>query len=164
LVRKTISTSGRPEEGLSSLSATPEGRKAERDVRKTMLRIYHAFEALDAELLGENFSHTEDLIAFGTDWDEKFVGWQQYKDVHRVQFGALTRFKFITRELAVHASSDGFAWASDRPLWEIETAAGEKLKTGVRVTAVLRWSAAKRRWLVVQWHVSSGLKERLHEY
>ena len=47
---------------------------------------------------------------------------------------------------------------------EIETKVGEKVKSDVRVTAVLRWNAEARRWLVVQWHVSSGLKERLPEY
>lgn len=135
----------------------------ERSVRETMLGIYRAFEELDAAALDRNFSQTDDLLAFGTDWDERFSGWDEYKDVHAVQFAALKRFKFESRELEVHVLGE-LAWAADRPLWRIETKAGERIESDVRVTAVLRWSAEKRRWLEVQWHVSSGLKERMHEY
>jgi ketosteroid isomerase-like protein len=132
-------------------------------VRKTMLGIYRAFERLDANALDENFSHTADLLAFGTDWDEKFAGWKEYKDVHTVQFGALRSFRFVSRELEAHVSGN-VAWAADRPHWEIETKEGEKVDGDMRVTAVLRWDEKAKRWLVVQWHVSSGLRERLHEY
>lgn len=132
-------------------------------VKETMLRIYGAFARLDADGLDENFSHENELLAFGTDWDEKFSGWKEYKDVHTTQFGALKSFKFESRELEVHVNGET-AWAADRPLWRIETKSGEKVKSDVRVTAVLNWDASRRRWLVVQWHVSSGLKERLHEY
>ncbi len=128
-----------------------------------MLRIYHAFENLDAKALDENFSHTDDLLAFGTDWDEKFEGWKHYKDVHAVQFAALKRFTFTSRELEAHVLGD-VAWAADRPRWQIETKDGVKVESEVRITAVLRWNERAKRWLVVQWHVSSGLKERLHEY
>ncbi|OLE71282.1 MAG: hypothetical protein E6K86_06525 [Thaumarchaeota archaeon] len=140
-----------------------ERAKKMAEVRKTMLGIYHAFEKLDAKLLDENFSHTDDLLAFGTDWDEKFAGWKQYRDIHSVQFKAVKSFRFASRELEVHVG-DGLAWAADRPQWEIETKAGERLQSDMRVTAVLRWDVKKGRWLVVQWHVSLGLKERLHEY
>ena len=139
-----------------------ESRKLEQ-VKKTMLRIYEAFEDLDAQSLDENFSHSDDLLAFGTDWDEKFEGWKQYKDVHSVQFAALKHFEFKSRELETHVAGD-VAWAADRPHWRIETKDGQKVESDVRVTAVLRRSAGAKSWLVVQWHVSSGLKERLHEY
>ena len=33
---------------------------------------------LDAQALDKNFSHSDDLLAFGTDWDEKFAGWKQF--------------------------------------------------------------------------------------
>jgi ketosteroid isomerase-like protein len=130
-------------------------------VRHTMMNIYEAFEALDPEKLDENFSHSEELVAFGTDWDEKFVGWTQYKDVHRVQFGSLKSFRFVSKELDVHANGS-VAWASDRPHWEIETKTGEQVQNDVRITAVLRKEGDA--WRVVQWHVSVGLSERLHEY
>jgi hypothetical protein len=32
--------------------------------------------------MDEEYSHRDDLLAYGTDWDEKFVGWQQNKNVH----------------------------------------------------------------------------------
>lgn len=128
-----------------------------------MLGIYQAFEDLDARALDKNFSHSDGLLAFGTDWDEKFAGWKMYKDVHTVQFAALKKFRFKSRELEVHVHGD-VAWAADRPHWRIETRAGEKVESDVRITAVLGWDSKARRWLVEQWHVSSGLKERLHEY
>lgn len=131
------------------------------DVQRTMLNIYAGFEALNAEMLDANFSHSSDLIAFGTDWDEKFVGWEQYKDIHRVQFDALKSFKFMARELDVKINGET-AWVSDRPHWEIETKKGESVKEDVRVTAVLKKTGSD--WKVVQWHVSVGLGERLHEY
>jgi ketosteroid isomerase-like protein len=131
------------------------------EARQTMLDIYKGFEALDAEKLDANFAHSPELITFGTDWDEKFVGWEQYKDVHKMQFGALKSFKFQTRELDVQVNG-ATAWASDRPHWEIETKGGEKVKEDVRITAVLKKLGSD--WRVVQWHVSVGLGKRLHEY
>jgi ketosteroid isomerase-like protein len=128
-----------------------------------MLSIYRGFEELDADALDQNFSHTRNLLAFGTDWDEKFSGWDKYKGIHTVQFAALKSFKFRSRELEVQVHG-GVAWAADRPQWAIETKAGETVKADLRVTAVLTWSASRGRWLVVQWHVSSGLKERMHGY
>jgi len=130
-------------------------------VRQAILNIYKGFEALDAEKLDENFAHSSDLIAFGTDWDEKFVGWEQYKDVHKVQFSALKSFKFEARELDVKVNGET-AWASDRPHWEIETKSGEKVRKDVRVTTVLMKTESG--WKIVQWHVSMGLGKRLHEY
>jgi len=137
--------------------------KEEGQVRETLTRIYRAFEELNAEKLDMNFSHTDELLAYGTDWDEKFVGWNSYKNVHKVQFEALKKFKFETKELGVHINQ-GTAWVSDRPHWEIETKAGEKIKNDVRITSVLKKDQRSGSWLVVQWHVSVGLKERLHEY
>ena len=132
-------------------------------VARTMLRIYDAFQSLDARALDENFEHSGDLLAFGTDWDEKFEGWRQYKDVHTVQFKALKRFRFQSKELKTNVFGD-VAWAADRAHWSIETKDGERVESDVRITSVLRWNPDSKRWLVVQWHVSSGLKERLHEY
>ena len=126
-----------------------------------MLNIYKGFESLDADQLDTNFAHSPELVAFGTDWDEKFVGWDQYKDVQRVQFSALKSFKFETTELEVRLNRET-AWASDRPHWEIETKNGEKVKQDVRITAVLKKMNSD--WKVVQWHVSVGLGRRLHEY
>jgi len=126
-----------------------------------MLNIYKGFESLYADQLDVNFAHSPELVAFGTDWDEKFLGWDQYKDVHRVQFSALKSFKFQTRELEVRLNRET-AWASDRPHWEIETKSGEKVKQDVRTTAVLKKMDSG--WKVVQWHVSVGLGKRLHEY
>ncbi|MCL4519220.1 MAG: nuclear transport factor 2 family protein [Thaumarchaeota archaeon] len=143
--------------------AQSNDKKTLEEVRGTIVRIYHAFENLDAKLLDENFSHGDELLAFGTDWDEKFDGWKQYKDVHTVQFQAVKSFKFQMKELSIH-SHDGVAWISDRPHWEVETKAGEKVSSDMRITAVLKKDETTRRWLVVQWHVSVGLRERLHEY
>ena len=131
-------------------------------IKATIARVYKAFENLDAAKLDENFSHTGDLVAFGTDWDEKFVGWNAYKDVHTVQFESLRSFKFVSKELDVQVNN-GTAWISDRPHWEIETKDGEQVKNDVRISAVLR-KERNGSWLIVQWHVSVGLKERLHEY
>ena len=138
-------------------------RRTPKQVKETMLRIYRAFEDLDARELDENFAHTEELLAFGTDWDEKFEGWKHYKDVHSVQFAALKSFRFESRELEAHVQGE-VAWAADRPHWRIVTKAGEKIESDLRITAVLRWNRRDGRWLVVQWHVSSGLRERLHDY
>ena len=74
------------------MEASTDGTKV-KQVKETMHGIYRAFEKLDARALDENFSHSDDLLAFGTDWDEKFAGWKMYKDVHTVQFAALKKFR-----------------------------------------------------------------------
>lgn len=134
-------------------------------VRETILQIYSAFEKLNAKLLDENFAHSEELLAFGTDQDEKFQGWGQYKDVHTVQFEAVKSFKFLPKELEVHIHND-IAWIADRPHWIVETKTGERVDSDMRITAVLKkeGQGSSTRWLVVQWHVSVGLQQRLHDY
>jgi ketosteroid isomerase-like protein len=137
------------------------------EVRDVVQRIYKAFEDLDAEKLDQNFDHSSELLAFGTDWDEKFVGWDSYKNVHTIQFKALKKFKFTSKELDIHVKGD-IAWIADRPQWQIETKEGQKIENDVRITAVLKRDNANgnnnHRWRVVQWHVSVGLGTRLHEY
>jgi len=135
----------------------------EKKVRETILKVYKGFEQLDATAVDRNFSHDEGLLAFGSDWDEKFSGWKQYRDVHTVQFKALKRFRFTAMELEVHVNGDT-AWVADRPHWEIETKTGEKIVNDMRVTAVLRRDPESGEWLILQWHVSAGMKERMHEY
>ena len=122
--------------------------------------IYSAFESLDANKLDENFSHTDSLTAFGTDEDEFFYGWEQYKSVHQVQFKAVKNFEFTSMDMRSFEHGDT-AWFSDRVHWKIETRAGEKVDTKVRITGVLAREQGK--WRIVQWHVSQGVA-RLHEY
>lgn len=134
----------------------------EEKVRQTVLGIYDSFEKLDAERLDQNFEHSSELLAFGTDQDEKFKGWSEYKDVHGVQFKALKSFEFSPRELEVHVHGET-AWVADRPHWKIETKDGERVDADMRITSVLRKEPSNGRWLVVQWHVSVGM-QRLHQY
>jgi ketosteroid isomerase-like protein len=129
-------------------------------VEQVVKNIYKAFELLDERKLDENFSKSERLTAFGTDEDEFFYGWEKYKSVHEVQFKAVKSFQFTSTDLRVFDNGDT-AWFSDRPHWKIETTAGQKVDTKVRITGVLVKEQGK--WQVVQWHVSHGLA-RLHEY
>lgn len=147
---------------MSLVSSSDEKNEAQR-VRNVVLEIYRAFEKLDAEMLDRNFEHSRELLAFGTDQDEKFDGWDSYKDVHKVQFAAVKSFTFTARELEVHIQGD-VAWVADRPHWRVETKTGEKVDRDMRITSVLRKEAESNEWRVVQWHVSAGLEKRLHEY
>jgi ketosteroid isomerase-like protein len=133
---------------------------AKQEIEAIVKKIYNAFEALNADNLDENFSHTERLTAFGTDDDEFFYGWEQYKSVHKVQFKAVKTFRFTSTDLRCFENSEA-GWFSDRVHWQIETKAGEKIDTKLRITGVL--VREQGMWRVVQWHVSQGLA-RLHEY
>lgn len=130
------------------------------EIETVVKAIYNAFEALDAHKLDENFSPTETLTAFGTDEDEFYYGWEKYKSVHEVQFSAVKSFEFTSTDMRVFEHGDT-AWFSDRVHWIIETKAGEKVDTKLRITGVLVKEQGK--WRIVQWHVSQGLP-RLHEY
>ena len=130
------------------------------EIESIVKSIYNAFEALDAHRLDENFSHTDTLTAFGTDEDEFFYGWEKYKSVHEVQFRALKSFRFTSTDLRAFEHGDS-AWFSDMVHWQIETKAGEKVDSKMRITGVLVKDQGK--WRIVQWHVSKGLA-RLHEY
>lgn len=133
---------------------------ARSEIEMVIKAVYSAFEALDARRLDENFSHTETLTAFGTDEDEFFYGWGKYKSIHEVQFKAVKNFQFTSTDMRVFEHGDT-AWFSDRVHWKIETKAGEKVDTKVRITGVL--VKEKGNWRIVQWHVSQGAA-RLHEY
>jgi ketosteroid isomerase-like protein len=130
------------------------------EVEATVRAVYAAFEGLDAKKLDENFSHTEGLTAFGTDEDEFFYGWEQYKSVHQTQFRVVKRFRFTSTDMRTFVHGDT-AWFSDRVHWQIETKAGEKVDTKVRISGVMLKQQSK--WRIVQWHVSQGVS-RLHEY
>ena len=130
------------------------------EIETVVKGIYSAFESLDANLLDDNFSHSETLTTFGTDEDEFFYGWEKYKSVHQVQFRAVKSFQFQSMDMRVFEHGET-AWFSDRVHWKIETKAGEKVDTKVRITGVLVKEQGK--WRIVQWHVSQGVP-RLHEY
>ncbi len=130
------------------------------EIETAVRTIYDAFQELNAGKLDENFTHTDEHTAFGTDEDEFFYGWEEYKSVHETQFRAVKSFRFTSTDMRAFEYGDT-GWFSDRAHWEIETKAGEKVDTTVRITGVLLRQQGK--WRIIQWHVSQGVK-RLHEY
>jgi ketosteroid isomerase-like protein len=117
----------------------------------------------DVDLMGQIFAHDPDMVLFGTDAAERWVGWEAFRASVEVQFASYEDTEVVTRDqvVTVHTSGE-VAWFSEVMDWHL-TAGGEPvLLQGLRMTGVLE----KRNgaWVFVQLHVSVPVSGQAVEY
>lgn len=121
-------------------------------VNEVMKRYYIALSERDIELLGDVMAHDEDMVNFGTDRDERWLGWNEFEQIHRKQFEAITKYDITRHDQVVklNASADT-AWFSEILKAQIE-AMDEKYELSLRISGVLEKREGK--WTIVQIHRS----------
>lgn len=117
----------------------------------------------DMELLSQLMAHDPDIIIFGTDAAERWVGYQALKESMEAQFASFDDTRMAERDQVIRVHSSGAAaWFSEVVDWDL-TVAGEAVSIeGMRVTGVLEKRNGS--WVLVQWHASVPVAGQLVEY
>ena len=138
-----------------------EAEKA--SVKSVLEMINTAFETENMEMFSKCFSRNPDMVIFGTDAAERWVGWEAFAEAQKQFFEAQEESSLSIRDLVIHVHEGcEVAWVSYRMDWKGK-ALGEPFDfSGIRFTGVLEKQGGK--WVVVQWHGSVPVSGQAVEY
>lgn len=144
------------------------GRKADNaaqlnEVKVVINGMIHAIESEDMGLLSKLFAHDEDMVNFGSDAAERWVGWDALKDSVQKQFNSFDKTKLTVRDQVVKISPLGdAAWFSETVDWDLIAEGQPTQLKGTRLTGVLE--KRKGNWVIVQFHGSVPVSTQAAKY
>ena len=133
------------------------------EVKSVLDQIVQAWETMDIEMVSKIFAHETDMVTFGTDPDEQFVGWKPLEASLQKQFDSYENPDVSVRDQLIKVSDFGnVAWFSE--IMDINLVAqGEPVNVeGMRVTGVLE--KRNGNWVIVQSHWSVTGAEQVIKY
>lgn len=133
------------------IAGDPGAAKAE--VNALLDRLEQANETGDLALLAETFSHDPEIVTFGTDAAERWVGYGPFAEAMERMFKSFTDTEIVSRDRVIQIASTGnVAWFSE--IWDQSgKAQGQSYAVkGLRLTGVAEKQAGQ--WVVTQWHGS----------
>lgn len=138
--------------------------EAERTKAKTVVdQMIQALENEDMELYSRITVHDADMVNFGTDAAERWVGWDELKESVEKQFSSFDKTKLTVRDQVVKINSSGnTAWFSEVVDWDVVAGGQPTLINGSRFTGVLE--KRKGNWVIVQFHVSVPVSSQAARY
>ena len=110
-------------------------------------------ETEDMQMFEKIASHDEDMVNFGTDAAERWIGYTALKEAVQKQFDAFESTKMTVRDqvIKVHKSGEA-AWFSEIADWNV-IAMGDTIEIkDSRFTGVLEKRDGN--WVIVQFHAS----------
>ena len=138
-----------------------ETEKAE--IKSVIDQFFNLYITKDIDILSSLMAHDEDMVNFGTDKVEHWVGWESLKETYMKQWQAFENPEITMKDQVVKISRSGtVAWYSMFLDFKV-TFRGETVQwEGARTTGVLE----KRdgRWVIVQFHNSMPVLKRAAEY
>ena len=138
-----------------------EAEKAQ--VKSVLDQYFKVIETEDIELLSQLTAHDEDMVNFGTDAAERFVGWKSLKESFQKQCDAFDTAKISVRDRVIKISQSGtVAWYSVILDFKVKSHGKEISIEGVRSTGVLEKREGK--WVFVQGHSSIPVSGQAVEY
>ena len=112
-----------------------------------------SWQTEDLDLFSKIIAHDDDMIMFGTDAAEHFVGWEPVIESMRKQFDASENVHISTKELSIKVHKSGeVAWLSFLMDLKVESMGEPFSIEGMRFTGVLE--KRNGNWLFVQGHAS----------
>jgi len=122
-------------------------------VQSVLDKNIRSWETNDVSLFASIFAHDDDMVNYGTDAAERWVGWNALKESVDKQAAAFADTKVTVQHRDIKFAADGnVAWAAE--VLDLSTRSGSEVVnlTGMRVTTVLE----KRQgaWLIVHTHYS----------
>lgn len=133
------------------------------EATKVVNQFPTALESGNMDVFSQIMAHDNNLVAFGTDSAEYWVGYSAVEQALKEQMASFSDIKFIVSNQKVNVSDDGdAAWFSETADWSM-TAGGQPVDLkGLRITGVL----AKKSdgWKIVQLHFSVPVSGQAAEY
>lgn len=111
------------------------------------------WETHDMELLSKIMAHDSDMVNYGSDASEHFVGWKALKDSVEKMLPSLQDIKITVSDQVIKIGSAGnVAWFSEVWDWDLKIGGNPVQINGQRLTGVLE--ERNGNWVFVQFHNS----------
>ncbi len=112
-----------------------------------------AMEKQDMDLVKEIWASEPDIKVFGTNSDEKIIGWEQIRSTLQRQFDSFDDTYISVRDQVVDVNETGnTAWFSEIMNYNYIYQGEAKQFEGIRFTGVLNKKDGE--WFIVQSHIS----------
>ena len=132
-------------------------------VKENIDQIPQAIETEDMDTFSALMAHDPDMVNFGTDAGERWVGWDAMKASMEQQFAAFEDSKVSIRNQVIKVRDSGqVAWFSEIMDWSTMTQGQQVDLKGIRLTGILEKQNDK--WKFVQLHFSVGVSGQAAEY
>ncbi|MCK5147891.1 nuclear transport factor 2 family protein [bacterium] len=123
------------------------------NVKTVLDQFIQASENENMELLSQIFAHDPDIISFGTEANERIVGWDKLRELMQNQFEATENSKLTVMNQVIKVHNSGkVAWFSEIIDWSLLSQDQEIILEGLRATGILE--KREGRWVMVQLHYS----------
>jgi uncharacterized protein (TIGR02246 family) len=132
-------------------------------IKSVLDQFSQVYETENLELFSRIMAHDEDMVNFGTDVAERWVGWEQFKKAVQREFDTFESPRVSVRDQVIKISRFGnVAWFSGIGDFEI-VVKGEPISLkGIRTTGVLEKRDGN--WVIVQFHRSIPVAGQAVEY
>lgn len=132
-------------------------------VKETLVEMVQAMQTENLEAFSNLVAHDSDMVSFGTDEAERWVGWDALKSSLAKQFAAFDSSKISVSKQVIHVGPGGqVAWFSEIMNWKMQTNGQPVNLEGMRSTGVLEKRNGK--WVFVQMHFSVPVSGQAAEY
>jgi len=163
LIFLALSCEKAEKEEVGAAPAVIDLEAAKAAVSSALDQLDQAYETENLELFSKVMAPDPDMVIFGTDAAEKFIGYESAAESMKKQFESYEDSKVTSRERSVKVHKSGeVAWFSE--LWDVSgKAQGQPYALeGMRVTGVLEKRDGN--WVVVQWHASIPVSGQAVKY
>lgn len=126
---------------------------AKQEATNVVNQFSEFWETENMDLLSEIMAHDPDMVNFGSDASEHFVGYDNFRSVAEQMMPMLDSTTISVRNQVVNVDSTGaVAWFSEFRDWNLKIQGQAMEIPGQRLTGVLQNRNGK--WVIVQFHNS----------
>ena len=134
-------------------AASVDPQKEIENVALVLEKYVIANERQDLDLVHEIWAPYPDIVVFGTNSDEKLIGWESIRDALQRQFSTFEDTYISVRDQVIKVNETGnTAWFSEVMNYNYIYKGEAKQFEGLRFTGVLQKHNGE--WYIVQSHVS----------
>jgi ketosteroid isomerase-like protein len=132
-------------------------------IKEAVDRFTQTLQNEDMALLSRSMAHDADMVNFGTDAAERWVGWENLKTAVEKQFASFDNTKLTVRDQVIKMHPCGeVAWFSEVADWDLMAQGQPVHIDGSRVTGVLEKRDGE--WVMVQFHASVPVSQQAAIY
>lgn len=153
---------------LAAAGCTPQQKPvdltaAATEARAVVDQFHVVMQTEDLDLLSRTMAHDDDMVCFGTDASERWVGWDMLKASVGKQFESFENTQITVRDQTIKVGPSGdVAWFTEVMDWNTTTGGQTVELKGLRFTGV----AEKREggWVIVQFTTSMPVQGQAAQY
>lgn len=139
--------------GISGCTQKVDIEAEKAKVKSVVNQLKQVWETKDMALFSRIMAHDADMVVYGSDAPEQWVGWEPLKESVKKMFPSLENTKIKVKEqvIKVHPSGN-VAWFSQVWDWDLVVEGKAVHSDGQRFTGVLE--KRNGNWVFVQFHNS----------